>query len=81
MKSKSEVFQIFNFFWLIQNQFGKNIKRIRLDNGTKYVNQEFSKFLSHNGIVHELTCVNIPQQNEVANVSPNDFCLLFPVLL
>nr|KYP73851.1 Retrovirus-related Pol polyprotein from transposon TNT 1-94 [Cajanus cajan] len=67
MKNKSEVFQIFvNFFRLVQNQFGKNIKRIRSDNGTEYVNHEFLNFLSHNGIVHELTCVNTPQQNGVA---------------
>nr|KYP73597.1 Retrovirus-related Pol polyprotein from transposon TNT 1-94 [Cajanus cajan] len=44
----------------------KNIKRIRSDNSTEYVNHEFLNFLSHNGIVHELTCVNTPQQNEVA---------------
>nr|KYP62136.1 Retrovirus-related Pol polyprotein from transposon TNT 1-94 [Cajanus cajan] len=54
------------FFRLVQNQFGKNIKRIRSDNGTEYVNHEFLNFLSHNGIVHELTCVNTPQQNGVA---------------
>jgi len=48
MKSKSQDFQIFIYFFrLVQNQFGKNIKRIRF---TKYVNQEFSKFLSHNGM-------------------------------
>jgi len=30
------------------------------------MNQEFSKFLSHGGIVHELTFFNTPQQNKVA---------------
>ncbi|RDX98015.1 hypothetical protein CR513_19131, partial [Mucuna pruriens] len=28
---------------------------LRLDNGTKFVNLEFSKFLKDNGVVHELT--------------------------
>nr|KYP62612.1 Retrovirus-related Pol polyprotein from transposon TNT 1-94 [Cajanus cajan] len=66
MKNKSEVSQIFvNFFCLVQNQFGKNIKRIRYANGIEYVNHEFLNFLSHNGIDHELTCVNTPQQNGV----------------
>ncbi|KOM56062.1 hypothetical protein LR48_Vigan10g195400 [Vigna angularis] len=67
MSNKSEVFQIFvKFFHLVQNQFGRNIKRIRSDNGTEYVNHEFLNFFSHNGIVHELTCVNTPQQNGIA---------------
>jgi len=61
-KSKYEVFQIFvNLFHLVQNQFGKNIKRIKFNNHTEYVNQEFFKFLSHNVIVHELTFLNTPQ--------------------
>lgn len=47
-------------------QYGKNVKRIRFDNGTNYVNYEFYKLLSHNSIVCELTYVNTPQQNEVA---------------
>ncbi|RDX74278.1 hypothetical protein CR513_45993, partial [Mucuna pruriens] len=44
----------------------KSIKKIRLDNGTEYVNLEFSKFVTDQDIIHELTCVNTPQQNEVA---------------
>ncbi|RDX96169.1 hypothetical protein CR513_21208, partial [Mucuna pruriens] len=63
----SYVCQIFvDFFCLVKNQFNKSTKRLRLDNGTKFVNLEFSKFLKDNGVVHELTCVNTPQQNEIA---------------
>ncbi|RDX88508.1 hypothetical protein CR513_29887, partial [Mucuna pruriens] len=66
MKHKSEVCQIFvDFFCLVKNQFGKSIKRLWLDNGTEFVNLEFSKFLKDNGVIHELTCVNTPQQNGV----------------
>ncbi|RDX84845.1 hypothetical protein CR513_34043, partial [Mucuna pruriens] len=36
------------------------------DNDTEFVNLEFSNFLKDNGVVHELTCVNTPQQNGVA---------------
>ena len=39
----------------------QNIKRNSYDNGNEYLNQEFSNFFSHNGIVHGLTCVNTPQ--------------------
>ncbi|RDX69464.1 hypothetical protein CR513_51414, partial [Mucuna pruriens] len=67
MKHKYEVCQIFvNFFCLVKNQFNKFIKRLRLENGTKFINLEFSKFLKDNRMVHELTCVNTPQQNGVA---------------
>ncbi|RDX90909.1 hypothetical protein CR513_27180, partial [Mucuna pruriens] len=40
--------------------------RLRSDNSTEFVNLEFSKFLKDNGVVHELTCVNTPQQNGIA---------------
>ncbi|RDX72025.1 hypothetical protein CR513_48542, partial [Mucuna pruriens] len=36
------------------------------NNDTEFVNLEFSKFLKDNSVVHELTCVNTPQQNGVA---------------
>ncbi|RDX89315.1 hypothetical protein CR513_28967, partial [Mucuna pruriens] len=34
---------------------------LQSDNGTEFVNLEFSKFLKDNDVVHELTCVNTPQ--------------------
>ncbi|RDX79015.1 hypothetical protein CR513_40622, partial [Mucuna pruriens] len=58
---KFEVCQIFvDFFRLVKNQFNKSIKRLQSDNGTEFVNLEFSKFLKDNGLVHELACVNTP---------------------
>jgi len=67
MKDKSEVFQLFvNFYHIIQTQFGSLIKRLCSDNGREYVNQNLSNFLKDNGVVHELTCVDTPQQNGVA---------------
>ncbi|RDY03703.1 hypothetical protein CR513_12680, partial [Mucuna pruriens] len=67
MKHKSEICQIFvDFFCLVKNQFDKSIKRLHSNNGTEFVNLEFSKFLKDNGVVHELTCVNTPQQNRIA---------------
>ncbi|RDX65235.1 hypothetical protein CR513_56117, partial [Mucuna pruriens] len=66
MKHKSKACQIFNFFRLVKNQFGKSIKRIRSNNSIEYVNLEFSKFVIDQRIIHELTCVNTPQQNGVA---------------
>jgi transposase InsO family protein len=51
---------------MVQTQFGKGIKRIRSDNGKEYVNHNLSNFTSKNGIIHEFTCVDTPQQNGVA---------------
>ncbi|RDX77884.1 hypothetical protein CR513_41923, partial [Mucuna pruriens] len=66
MKHQFEVCQIFvDFFRLVKIQFGKFIKRLWLDNGTEFVNLEFSKFLKHNSVIDELTCVNTSQQNKV----------------
>ncbi|RDX67605.1 hypothetical protein CR513_53499, partial [Mucuna pruriens] len=67
MKHKYEVCQIFfDFFRLAKNQLNKSIKRLWSYNDTEFVNLEFSKFLKDNGMVHQLTCVNTPQQNGVA---------------
>jgi len=67
MKDKSEVFHLFvKFYRMIQTQFESPIKRLRSDNGREYVNQNLSKFLQENKVVHELTCVDTPQQNGVA---------------
>jgi len=67
MKDKYEVFQMFvNFYRIIQTQFGSPIKRLHYDNGRVYVNQNLSNFLKDNGVVLELTYVDTPQQNGVA---------------
>lgn len=73
MKDKSEVYQLFvNFFQMVKTQFGKPIKRLRSDNGKEYVNQNFHNFLKTNGVVRELTCVDTPQQNGVAERKNRD---------
>ena len=54
------------FYKMVQTQFESPIKRLRSDNGREYVNQNLSKFLQENGVVYELTCVDTPQQNGVA---------------
>ena len=63
MKDKSEVFQLFvQFYNMIQTQFGKTIKRLRSNNGRDHVNHQFSHFVKEHGIIHEFTCVDMPQQ-------------------
>ena len=57
MKDKSEVFHLFVIFYrMVQTQFESPIKKLHYDDEREYVNQNLSKFLNENGVVHELTC-------------------------
>ena len=67
MKPKFEVESIFKtFFQMIQTQFQVKIKVFRSDNGREYFNKHLSKFFLENGIIHQSSCVDTPQQNGVA---------------
>jgi transposase InsO family protein len=67
LKTKEHVKEIFRIFiTMIRTQFEKNIKVIRSDNGTEYMNREVQEILQNNGIVHETSCVGTPQQNGIA---------------
>ncbi|PKU70861.1 Retrovirus-related Pol polyprotein from transposon TNT 1-94 [Dendrobium catenatum] len=65
--NKSDVPHIFiNFKTFIENQTNYKIKILRTDGGTEYRNITLSKFLSSNGIQHQLSCPYTPEQNGVA---------------
>ena len=67
LKSKSEVFLCFQeFVSLIENQFNTKIKIFRSDNGTEFVNNNFTHFFKNKGILHQTTCINTPEQNGVS---------------
>jgi transposase InsO family protein len=67
MKNKSEVFSHFQEFYnFVENQFNAKIKIFRTDNGTEFVNQNFSNFFKQKGILHQTTCVYTPEQNGVS---------------
>ena len=66
LKQKSDVSSVLpNFHNMIQNQFGVKIKRFRSDNARDYFNQILSPYFQKEGIIHESSCVNTPQQNRV----------------
>lgn len=66
LKSKTEVLEnIESFCNLLLNQFKVNVKTFRSDNGSEFVNQNMSNFLSHRGIIHQTSCSYTPQQNGV----------------
>lgn len=62
MRHKDEVFQCFQeFYAYVKNQFNVHVQVIRSDNGTEFVNKQFGGFLSVQGIMHQTSCRNTPQ--------------------
>jgi transposase InsO family protein len=56
MKTKGQVFSRFQEFKaLVENQIGKKIRVLRLDNGGEYTSKEFMDFCVGEGIRRELT--------------------------
>lgn len=67
LKNKSDVSTVLpKFHMMIQNQFGTKIRRFRSDNARDYFNQILSPYFHKEGIIHESSCINTPQQNGVA---------------
>ena len=67
IKNKSDTFdQFINHKLLIETQSGKKLKILRSDGGGEYINAEMHEYLAENGIRHETTTAETPQQNGVA---------------
>jgi Reverse transcriptase (RNA-dependent DNA polymerase) len=67
LRTKVEVSQaIKSFFRMVKNQFDKNIKILRSDNGREFVNKAVQEFFCEQGVIHETSCVGTPQQNGIA---------------
>ena len=67
MKHKSEVFDKYRLYERFsENHTERQIKVLRTDRGGEYMSDEFNAYLSKRGIVHQLSAVETPQQNGVA---------------
>ncbi len=67
MKQKSEVVDRFlEFEKYAERQTGRKIRIIRSDRGGEYLSNSLSKYLKHQGIVHELTASYTPHQNGIS---------------
>ncbi|RDX81335.1 hypothetical protein CR513_38003, partial [Mucuna pruriens] len=67
LKQKYDVSVIIpSFHSMVQTQFGAKIKKFRTDNARDYFNQVLSTYFTSQGIIHDSSCRNTPQQNGVA---------------
>ena len=67
MKQKSEVVDRFlEFEKYAERQTGRKIRVIRSDRGGEYLSNSLSKYLKHQGIIHELTAAYTPHQNGIS---------------
>lgn len=51
---------------MVKTQFNTQIQIFRTDNGKEYFKNILGKFLDAEGIVHQSSCIDTPQQNGVA---------------
>ena len=66
MKAKLEVFERFREFKaLVENQTGRKIRVLRMDNGGEYTSNEFLEYCSTEGIKREHIVTHTLQQNGV----------------
>ena len=67
IEKKSDTFDCFvRYRTLVEKQTGERIKILRSDGGGEYVNDRMRDLFSENGILHETTVADTPQQNGVA---------------
>ena len=53
------------FCTMVKNQFDITIQRIRNDNATEFTKGPLQPYLAMQGILHETSCVDTPQQMSV----------------
>ena len=69
LKHKSEALDKFKeWIALMENQIGRKVKRLRIDNGLEYCSNEFDEFYRKLGIVRHKTVRNTPKQNGLAEM-------------
>ena len=66
MNFKSEVNLLFqNFHKMVCSQYNAQVQVLLSDNGGEYLSFELKRYLEAHGIIHQTTCSDTPQQNEV----------------
>ena len=66
MKHKSEIFKYLTFFCkMVQTKFRSLVRQVRSDNGREFFSNQTQDFFRSNGMEHQTSCVDTPQQNGV----------------
>jgi len=66
LQCKSQAVNVLKqFYAYIHTQFGKHLKAIRSDNALEFTEGSCNEFFAANGIVHQRSCVDRPQQNGI----------------
>jgi len=64
MQDQTEASKLLKIFIvMMKNQFYR-VKVVRSDNGSEFTSSPLQMFYHENGILHESSCVDTPQQNE-----------------
>ena len=67
LKSKEQVFEkLLDLKAMVERSTGRKLKAIRTDNGGEFTSKELETHLMAEGVRHELTVPNNPEQNGVA---------------
>ncbi|KAL5738844.1 hypothetical protein ACOSP7_031605 [Xanthoceras sorbifolium] len=67
MKHRSDFFSIYsNFRTLVKTQHSAVIKCFRCDLGGEYTSNKFCELLAFDGTVHQSSCIDTPEQNDIA---------------
>ena len=67
IKKKIDVFRVFSEWKTeAEKSLGRSMKTLRTDNGGEFTSAEFEEYLRKEGIKHEITIPNCPEQNGVA---------------
>ena len=53
------------FVMCAKSKLGRHIVHFRLDGGSKFTSKEFAEYCGEKGITHEMTNLDMPQQNGV----------------
>lgn len=54
---------------MIQTQFQTQIRILRTHNGNEYISKNLGDYLANNGIIHQTSYINTPQQKGKLDIS------------
>jgi len=64
IKEKHEASQLVkDFCFMVNTQFDTKVKIIRSDNECEFISRPMEQFYKKQGIIHQISCIDTPQQN------------------